>query len=142
MDISDVTLTTTQQTFELFLTSNFANANSRVLFDMGHDTGNVVIDDVGTVINPITLKGQIHGGVAQGAGQILMERIVYDEESGQLLSASLMDYALPHADDLCEIARHIAPPNFTVDVVHTAPVATTVAQGFVLPSQPINPNQI
>ena len=50
--------------------------------------------------------------------------------------------AIVEADDLCEIARHIAPPNFTVDVVHTAPVATTVAQGFVMPSQPINPNKI
>jgi hypothetical protein len=49
--------------------------------------------------------------------------------------------AIIEADDLCEIARHIAPPNFTVDVVHTAPVATTVAQGFVLPSTPINPNK-
>ena len=50
--------------------------------------------------------------------------------------------AIIEADDLCEIARHIAPPNFTVNVVHTAQVATTVAQGFVMPSQPINPNQI
>ncbi len=50
--------------------------------------------------------------------------------------------AIVQADDLCEIARHIAPPNFTVNVVHTAPVATTVAQGFVMPSTPINPNQI
>jgi hypothetical protein len=50
--------------------------------------------------------------------------------------------AIVEADDLCEIARHIAPPNFTVDVVQTAPVATTVAQGFVMPSTPLNPNQI
>ena len=51
--------------------------------------------------------------------------------------------AIVEADDLCEIARHIAPPNFTVNVVHTAPVATTVAQGFVMPSTPIhNPNKI
>jgi hypothetical protein len=50
--------------------------------------------------------------------------------------------AIIEADDLCEIARHIAPPNFTVDVVQTAPVATTVAQGFVMPSTPLNPNQI
>ena len=60
----------------------------------------VVIDDVGTVINPLTLKGQIHGGVAQGVGQALMERVVYDKETGQLLSASFMDYAMPRADDL------------------------------------------
>jgi hypothetical protein len=50
--------------------------------------------------------------------------------------------AIVQADDLCEIARHIAPPNFVVDVVATHPVATTVAQGFVIPSTPINPNKI
>ncbi|MGH8682137.1 MAG: xanthine dehydrogenase family protein molybdopterin-binding subunit [Burkholderiales bacterium] len=65
--------------------------------------GYVVIDDVGTVINPLTLKGQVHGGVAQGVGQALMERVVYDPESGQLLSASFMDYCMPRADDLCAI---------------------------------------
>ena len=59
-----------------------------------------VVDDVGTVINPKTLKGQIHGGVAQGAGQALMERVVYERESGQLLTASFMDYAMPRADDM------------------------------------------
>jgi carbon-monoxide dehydrogenase large subunit len=59
-----------------------------------------VVDDVGTVINPVTLKGQIHGGVAQGVGQILSEEVVYDRESGQLLTASFMDYAIPRADTL------------------------------------------
>ncbi len=57
-----------------------------------------IVDDVGTVINPLTLKGQIHGGIAQGVGQILMERVQYDRESGQLLTASFMDYAMPRAD--------------------------------------------
>src|SRR5439155_122253 len=60
----------------------------------------VIVDDVGTVINPVTLKGQIHGGVAQGVGQALMEQVVYDDESGQLLTASFMDYAIPRADTL------------------------------------------
>ena len=63
----------------------------------------VVVDDVGTVINPLTLKGQIHGGVAQGVGQALMEQVVYDPESGQLLSASFMDYAMPRADTMCDM---------------------------------------
>jgi carbon-monoxide dehydrogenase large subunit len=69
------------------------------------DTGAVaierylVVDDVGTVINPKTLKGQIHGGVVQGLGQVLMEEVVYDRRSGQLLTASFMDYAMPRADD-------------------------------------------
>jgi len=60
-----------------------------------------VVDDVGTVVNPKTLKGQIHGGVVQGLGQVLMEQVVYDRDSGQLLSASFMDYAMPRAGDLC-----------------------------------------
>ena len=63
----------------------------------------VVVDDVGTVINPLTLKGQIHGGIAQGVGQILMEQVAYHRESGQLLSASLMDYALPRANSMPDI---------------------------------------
>jgi carbon-monoxide dehydrogenase large subunit len=64
----------------------------------------VIVDDVGTVINPLTLKGQIHGGVAQGVGQALMEQVVYDPESGQLLTASFMDYAIPRADTIPELA--------------------------------------
>ncbi|MGH7052257.1 MAG: xanthine dehydrogenase family protein molybdopterin-binding subunit, partial [Stellaceae bacterium] len=60
----------------------------------------VVVDDVGTVINPLTLHGQIHGGVAQGIGQILMEQVAYEPGSGQLLTASFMDYAMPRADTI------------------------------------------
>jgi len=56
-----------------------------------------VVDDVGTVMNPIGLKGQIHGGVAQGIGQILSEQVVWDRDSGQLLTASFLDYAMPTA---------------------------------------------
>jgi len=79
------------------------------------DTGTVeivsykLVDDVGTVINPLTLKGQIHGGIAQGLGQALMEQVVYDAESGQLLTASFMDYAMPRADDFCDIEVHSNP---------------------------------
>lgn len=65
--------------------------------------GYVVADDVGTMINPTGVKGQIHGGVAQGLGQALMEQVVYDRESGQLLSGSFMDYAMPRADDMPSI---------------------------------------
>jgi carbon-monoxide dehydrogenase large subunit len=74
------------------------------------DTGDValvkyaLVDDVGTVINPLTLKGQIHGGVAQGVGQALMEQVVYDGDSGQLLTATFMDYAMPRADTLPDMA--------------------------------------
>jgi carbon-monoxide dehydrogenase large subunit len=62
-----------------------------------------VVDDVGTVVNPLTLKGQIHGGVVQGLSQILFERIEYDPESGQLLTGSFMDYCMPRADDVCNM---------------------------------------
>jgi len=61
----------------------------------------VVVDDVGTVINKLTLEGQIHGGVAQGIGQAFAEQLVYDRHSGQLLTGSLMDYGLPRADEVC-----------------------------------------
>jgi len=61
----------------------------------------VVVDDVGTVINPLTLEGQIHGGVAQGIGQAFTEHLVYDERLGQPLSGSFMDYGLPRADEVC-----------------------------------------
>ena len=63
------------------------------------------VDDFGTVINPMIVDGQVHGGVAQGIGQSLLESAVYDS-SGQLLSGSYMDYAMPRADDL---------PTMTVD---------------------------
>jgi len=57
-----------------------------------------VVDDFGTVINPLLLEGQVHGGIAQGAGQALLEHAVYDE-SGQLLTGSFLDYCMPRADD-------------------------------------------
>ena len=71
----------------------------------------VAVDDVGTVVNQLTLEGQIHGGIAQGAGQALMENINYDLESGQLLSGSFLDYPMPRADDFCsfEIATNPVP---------------------------------
>jgi carbon-monoxide dehydrogenase large subunit len=61
--------------------------------------GYVVVDDFGMTLNPLLLAGQVHGGSVQGIGQALMENTAYDPASGQLLSASLMDYALPRASD-------------------------------------------
>jgi len=58
------------------------------------------VDDFGNIINPMIVEGQVHGGVAQGIGQALLEHCVYDPESGQLLTGSYMDYAMPRADDL------------------------------------------
>jgi carbon-monoxide dehydrogenase large subunit len=71
----------------------------------------VVVDDVGTEINPLTVHGQVVGGIVQGLGQILMEKIIYDPESGQLLTASFMDYAMPRAGDLChfEVGHNPVP---------------------------------
>jgi carbon-monoxide dehydrogenase large subunit len=60
----------------------------------------VVVDDFGVTLNPLLLAGQVHGGAAQGIGQALMEQAIYEESSGQLLAASLMDYALPRAEDV------------------------------------------
>jgi carbon-monoxide dehydrogenase large subunit len=85
---------------------NFAFSNGAHVceIEIDPDTGIVrigrytAVDDVGTVINPIIVEGQVHGGLAQGIGQALLERCVYDD--GQLLSASFLDYAMPRADDL------------------------------------------
>ncbi|AKO97437.1 Aerobic-type carbon monoxide dehydrogenase, large subunit CoxL/CutL-like protein [Marinovum algicola DG 898] len=65
----------------------------------------VSADDFGNVVNPMIVEGQVHGGIAQGIGQALLENCVYDED-GQLLSASYMDYAMPRADDLPEMAAY------------------------------------
>jgi carbon-monoxide dehydrogenase large subunit len=59
-----------------------------------------VVDDFGAVINPLLLEGQVHGGIVQGLGQALLEETVYDSDSGQLLSGTFMDYAMPRADNL------------------------------------------
>ena len=62
-----------------------------------------VVDDVGVMVNPVIVKGQIHGGVAQGVGQALGEQVAYDPDSGQLLSGSFMDYRMPRAGDFPSI---------------------------------------
>ena len=88
--------------------SNFAFSNGahvaevEVDAETGHVklTGYFAVDDIGTVINPMIVEGQLHGGVAQGVGQVLMENCAYAPETGQLLSGSFLDYALPRADDL------------------------------------------
>ena len=87
---------------------NFPNGCHICELEIDKETGVVeivrysVVDDVGTVLNPMLLHGQIHGGVAQGAGQVLMEDIHFDA-SGQLVTASFMDYAMPHAHNLSDI---------------------------------------
>jgi carbon-monoxide dehydrogenase large subunit len=70
----------------------------------------IAVDDFGKLINPMIVEGQVHGGIAQGVGQALLEGCVYDAESGQLLTGSYMDYCMPRADDL---------PNFKVGATET-----------------------
>src|SRR6185437_11745789 len=88
--------------------ANYPNGCHICELEIERDTGKVeivrytVADDVGTVLNPMLLHGQIHGGIAQGVGQILMEDIHFDAE-GQLVTASFMDYAMPHAHDFCDM---------------------------------------
>ena len=68
-----------------------------------------VVDDIGTVINPLLARGQIQGGVAQGSGQALSEDVVYDPDSGQLLAGTLLDYAIPRADTMPQITVDFSP---------------------------------
>ncbi len=88
---------------------NFPNGVHICELEIDPDTGTVeilrysVVDDVGTVLNPLLLEGQIQGGIVQGIGQVLMEDIHFDPGSGQLVTGSFMDYAMPRADDLCAI---------------------------------------
>ncbi|MCB0082115.1 MAG: molybdopterin-dependent oxidoreductase, partial [Caldilineaceae bacterium] len=98
--------------------SNFTFPNSAhiALIEIDRDTGQVslleyaAVDDVGKVINPMIVEGQLVGGIAQGVGQALWENCVYDEQ-GQLLSGSFMDYAMPRADGfpMLKVSRNETP---------------------------------
>src|SRR5262249_36170491 len=68
----------------------------------------VIVADVGRAINPLVGHGQMHGGAAQGIGQAVMEEVVHDSQSGQLLSGSLMEYAIPRADDVPPLVVDLA----------------------------------
>jgi carbon-monoxide dehydrogenase large subunit len=90
----------------------FPNGSQICEVEIDEETGAVrvvrhtVVDDVGRMVNPMLVKGQIHGGVVQGLGQGLYEELTYEPTTGQLLAGSFMDYAMPRADDM---------PNFDVD---------------------------
>jgi carbon-monoxide dehydrogenase large subunit len=94
---------------------SFANGCHICEVEIDPETGEVsldrynVVDDIGTVINPLLATGQIQGGVAQGVGQALIEDIVYDRDSGQLVTGSLMDYGIPRADMLPAIGAGFSP---------------------------------
>jgi carbon-monoxide dehydrogenase large subunit len=95
--------------------ANYPNGCHICEIEIDPDTGVVdlvrynVVDDVGTVLNPLLVHGQIHGGVVMGVGQILMEDIHFDRESGQLTTGSFMDYAMPRADDISALNIHSNP---------------------------------
>jgi carbon-monoxide dehydrogenase large subunit len=88
---------------------NFPNGAHVCEVEIDPDTGVTelvrysVVDDVGTVINPMLVKGQIMGGIAQGIGQVLMEDKAYDAQSGQVIAGSFMDYAMPRAEHFCPV---------------------------------------
>ena len=100
---------------------NFPNGCHVAEVEVDPDTGVVkiigysIVDDFGTVVNPLLATGQAMGGTAQGIGQALLENTVYDSESGQLLSGSFMDYTMPRADDL---------PDLAVELNQDAPTTT------------------
>ena len=89
--------------------TTYPNACHICEVEIDPDTGVVdllrygVVGDFGVVVNPMIVEGQMHGGIAQGVGQILLENVVWDAESGQLLSGSFVDYAMPRASDLSGI---------------------------------------
>ena len=93
---------------------NFPNGCHICEVEVDPETGGVdlrsyaAVNDSGLIINPLLFEGQVHGGLAQGIGQVLFEHVVYDDESGQLQSGSFMDYCMPRADDL---------PSFVLDDV-------------------------
>ena len=97
-----------------------------------------VVDDIGTVINPLLAKGQIQGGVTQGAGQALTEDIVYDRDSGQLLTGSLMDYAIPRAEVVPAITVDFSPVPSTTNPLG----AKGVGEGGTVASTPTVMNAI
>ena len=104
--------------------SAFPNGCHVVEVEIDPDTGVVEIaryasvNDFGTIVNPLLVEGQVHGGVVQGIGQALMERVVYDE-SGQLLTGSYMDYAIPRAPDLPAIGFRSHPVPATTNPLGT-----------------------
>jgi carbon-monoxide dehydrogenase large subunit len=119
----------------------FANGCEVCEAEVDPETGAVhivawsMVDDSGRSVNPMLVHGQMHGAVAQGIGQALMERCVYDPASGQLLSGSLLDYAVPRAADLPAIAvtsRDVFSPTNPLGVKGAGEGGTVGAPGAVM----------
>lgn len=109
--------------------------------ELDPETGKVAVvaftgvDDIGTVLNPLTAGGQIQGGIVQGIGQALLEQVVYDDRTGQLLSGSFLDYALPRADDVPVLRLEQAGPptaNNPLGMKGAGEVGTIGAPGAVI----------
>jgi carbon-monoxide dehydrogenase large subunit len=114
-----------------------------------------VLHDCGNLINPMIVEGQIHGGVAQGVGGALYERMAYDD-SGQLLNASFMDFLMPYASEVPHIETdHLETPSplnplgikgageaGTIPVTATIASAISDAEGFAIRSMPISPDDL
>ena len=97
--------------------------------------GYAAVDDVGRAINPLILHGQTHGGIAQGVGQGLLEESYYQPETGQLLAASFMDYAMPRADTLPALSTalgEVPTPTNRLGVRSGGEGGTTPALGAVI----------
>ena len=93
------------------------------------------MDDVGRAVNPLIIDGQIHGGIAQGVGQALLEQCFYDAGSGQLLSGSFMDYAMPRADNFPFFTTQISEvpsPTHPLGMRPAGEGGTTPALGVVI----------
>jgi carbon-monoxide dehydrogenase large subunit len=99
----------------------FPNGTHVVEVEIDPETGAVelvrygAVDDYGVLVNPMVAAGQVHGAIAQGAGQALLEETCYDPASGQLIAGTLMDYALPRADDLPPFALGFNPTRCTTN---------------------------
>ncbi|HET7386687.1 MAG TPA: aerobic carbon-monoxide dehydrogenase large subunit [Nocardioidaceae bacterium] len=141
--------------------STFANGMHAVVVETDPDTADIrilrycVVHDCGTLINPMIVEGQIHGGVAQGVGGALYERIVYDD-AGQLVNASFMDFLMPYASEVPTIEiEHLSTPSPLNPlgvkgageagvIPGAAAIASAIedAEGIVLTSMPISPSEL
>jgi carbon-monoxide dehydrogenase large subunit len=93
------------------------------------------VDDVGRAVNPMIVHGQVHGGITHGIGQALLEQVCYDPQSGQLLSGSLMDYAIAHADEVPSFTTELSEvpsPTHPLGIRPAGEGGTTPALGAVV----------
>ena len=141
--------------------ATFANGMHAVVVECDPDTAEIrvlrycVVHDCGPLINPLIVEGQVHGGVAQGVGGALYERMAYDE-NGQLLNASFMDFLMPYASEIPTIEiDHLetrSPLNplgikgaGEAGVIPSAAVFASAiedAEGFVISAMPISPSEL